>query len=84
MLAPGWAGKVELVAVEVAGELAEGEAVADGEGHVVDVGLGPGSEMGPWTACQATDEVGAVEDDDCRGVVADWFFRRRRLRGSSR
>ena len=53
---------------EVAGEFAEGEAVADGERHVVDVGFAAGVEDGALDG-EAADRVGAVEDDDVELVV---------------
>ena len=57
----------------VAGEFAEGQAVADGEGHVVDVGFGAGVGDGALDG-EAADEVGAVEDDDVEGVVVGGVF----------
>ena len=61
-----------VLAVEVAGELAEGHAVADGQGHVVDVGFAAGVGDGALDFF-AADGVGAVEDDDFE-IVAYGFF----------
>ena len=65
------AGEAAL-AVDVAGELAEGHAVADGQRHVVGVGLVAGVGDGALH-CDAADEVGAVEDDDFE-LVAELLF----------
>ncbi len=64
----GQVGLKVLFADDVFGEFAEGEAVADGEGHVVDVGLGAGVGDGALGG-DASDEVGAVEKDDLEVVV---------------
>jgi len=51
-----------------AGEFAEGEAVADGERHVVDVGGEAGVGDGALDL-EAAEGVGAVEEDDFEVVV---------------
>ena len=60
-------------AVDVAGQLAQGKAVADGERHVVDVGFEAGVGDGALDG-DAVDGVGAVEQDDFEVVTRGFFF----------